>query len=76
MTDKLVKVQALADQAWKGNEAFLPDIERIAKTGLNGSERDELILRQVFYSVVGDIYMRKIAIAQAEESTPKGEPEP
>ena len=50
---ELVRVRALTDQVWAELSEELPDIERIARDGPNGSDDDTLIVRTVFCAALG-----------------------
>jgi hypothetical protein len=66
MNNERLRLQAMGDQAWASAMEFLPDIERISRQGLNGSERDQKIVRMIFSLIAGDLYVRRAAIQEGE----------
>ena len=50
-----VRTNAMRDQAWASLRESEGDIRRIALNGMDGSERDHSLCRQVFYVVAGEL---------------------
>lgn len=71
---EILRIEAIGHQAWGAWEQRLPDIERIAESGPNGSEDDTYIVQGVFSAVVGDIIMRMHKRSLLEENPDATEP--
>lgn len=48
---------ALEDQAWAAARSLMPDIERIAHFGTNGTQRDDGIVKIMAHLVCGRLHM-------------------
>ena len=58
-TDRHVKITALSDQVWAALRECNDDIKRIAKDGPRTDEADQMLIRQVFCAVAGDIALSR-----------------
>lgn len=61
--DRHTKITALSDQAWAAIRESRADIKRIAEEGPRPDEHDQMLIRQVFCAVTGDIYLARVSEA-------------
>lgn len=66
MTPKELRIKARSDQAWASIAEYLSDISRIARQGLDGSERDALLARQVCCIVAGHLLVKRHEMSKLE----------
>lgn len=64
------KVQSVGDQSWQAARNIEADIRRIAEQGLDGSERDTLICRQIAYLVCGELRFKAADTDHPEPDAP------